>query len=125
MEEEEEEHEGTEQDRDKEGDQLKSNIKSKKAFSMAINDRTMPPAINRLSRTAQLILLILIALATAEYSIIYKQLGNIKTNFSLIERTYLRSSELLKVTYNVRTMTLLNKGTMTSYNGFATKNELV
>lgn len=30
----------------------KANIKSKKAFSMAINDKTMPPSIKRLSRTA-------------------------------------------------------------------------
>lgn len=50
---------------------MKANIKSKKAFSMAINDKTMPPAIKRLSRTAQVILLVLIALATAEYSTIH------------------------------------------------------
>lgn len=31
------------------GDSLKANIKSKKAFSMAINDKNMPPAIKRLS----------------------------------------------------------------------------
>jgi hypothetical protein len=35
-----------------EGDALKASIKSKKAFSMAINDKTMPPAIKRLSTTA-------------------------------------------------------------------------
>ena len=34
------------------GDALKASIKSKKAFSMAINDKTMPPAIKRLSTTA-------------------------------------------------------------------------
>lgn len=33
-------------------DSLKANIKSKKAFSMAINDKTMPPAISRLSNAA-------------------------------------------------------------------------
>jgi hypothetical protein len=38
--------------KDKDSDNLKTNIKSKKAFSMAINDKTMPPAIKRLSRTA-------------------------------------------------------------------------
>lgn len=31
---------------------LKTNIKSKKAFSMAINDKSMPLAIRILSRTA-------------------------------------------------------------------------
>ncbi len=35
-----------------ESDSLKASIKSKKAFSMAINDKTMPPAIKRLSTTA-------------------------------------------------------------------------
>lgn len=48
---EEEEHE-TRKDSAKENndsDSLKASIKSKKAFSMAINDRTMPPAIKRLS----------------------------------------------------------------------------
>ena len=33
-------------------DALKASIKSKKAFSMAINDKTMPPAIKRLSSMA-------------------------------------------------------------------------
>jgi NADH:ubiquinone oxidoreductase subunit K len=40
---------------------------------MAINDKTMPPAIKRLSFTAQIMLLFLIAIATAEYAILYKQ----------------------------------------------------
>jgi len=31
---------------------LKASIKSKKAFSIAINDKTMPPAIKRLSTLA-------------------------------------------------------------------------
>ena len=39
-------------DKDKEADNYKANIKSKKAFSAAINDKTMPPAIKRLSFTA-------------------------------------------------------------------------
>ena len=56
-------------EKDKDGDQLKANIKSKKAFSIAINDKTMPPAIKRLSITAQIILLFLIAIAIAEYAI--------------------------------------------------------
>ena len=50
----------------------KANIKSKKAFSMAINDRTMPPSIKRLNRTAYFILCVLIAISVTEYSILYK-----------------------------------------------------
>jgi hypothetical protein len=58
-----------EKDRGK-GD-LKNNIKSRKAFSMAINDKTMPSSILRLSRTANFILLCLIALAVSDYVIVY------------------------------------------------------
>jgi hypothetical protein len=39
-------------EKNNDGDSLKASIKSKKAFSMAINDKTMPPAIKRLSTTA-------------------------------------------------------------------------
>lgn len=52
IDEEEEELEQKEGEKEKDGDSMKTSIKSKKAFSMAINDRTMPPAIKRLSRTA-------------------------------------------------------------------------
>jgi hypothetical protein len=39
-------------DKGGEADSLKASIKSKKAFSMAINDKTMPPAIKKLSTMA-------------------------------------------------------------------------
>jgi len=50
----EEEEEGERKDKDKEKDQdsLKASIKSKKAFSIAINDKTMPSALRNLSRLA-------------------------------------------------------------------------
>lgn len=71
--EEEEGHSGKESnDKHNDSDSLKANIKSKKAFSMAINDKTMPPAIKRLSTLAQLILLCLIGIAISEYAVIYK-----------------------------------------------------
>lgn len=50
---EQEEHQTRESsEKNNDGDSLKANIKSKKAFSMAINDKNMPPAIKRLSQTA-------------------------------------------------------------------------
>lgn len=55
-------------------DSFKNSIKSRKAFSMAINDKTMPSSILRLSRVANFILLCLIALAVSDYSIVYKQI---------------------------------------------------
>jgi hypothetical protein len=51
-EEEEMEQRNDKKDKNNDADSLKANIKSKKAFSMAINDRTMPPAISRLSNGA-------------------------------------------------------------------------
>ena len=38
---------------------------------MAINDKAMPSAIKRLSRIANIILAALIAIAVADYSIVY------------------------------------------------------
>jgi hypothetical protein len=75
-------------------EQLKANIKSKKAFSLAINDKTMPPSIQRLNRMAQLMLLLLMTLATVEYALITKQYADTKENFNLIKLAYERTSEI-------------------------------
>jgi hypothetical protein len=40
---------------------------------MAINDKSMPASILRLSRIANFILLVLIALSVTDYSLIYKE----------------------------------------------------
>jgi len=108
IQEEEEEYEQNEGDKDKEEDQTKANIKSKKAFSMAINDKTMPPPIKRLFRFSEFILAALIAYAITEYAILYTHYNNTKENFSLLENSYLRAAELQKVAYNARTLVLLS-----------------
>lgn len=72
LDEEEDEEESGEKDREKDSDGITTNIKSKKAFSMAINDKAMPPAIRRVSRTAQIIIAFLISLAIAEYVIVFR-----------------------------------------------------
>lgn len=71
--EEEDDHKDENQEKEKgsKNENLRNNIKSRKAFSMAINDKTMPSSILRLSRIANFILLVLIALAVADYAIIY------------------------------------------------------
>ena len=107
--EDEEDTEGKE-DKNKEAEQFKSSIKSKKAFSLAINDKTMPSSIKHLSNSANIILVILIVLAIAEYTIIYQHLTEARNNFTLIEKSYLRTAEIQKVVYNCRSMILLNKG---------------
>jgi hypothetical protein len=75
---------------------------------MAINDKTMPPAIKRLSRTAQVIVSFLITIAIAEYAIVFKQFTETKTNFTLISDSYERTAEILKVVFNTRSLILLN-----------------
>jgi hypothetical protein len=108
-----------------ESDSLKANIKSKKAFSMAINDKTMPPAIRRLSTGGQIIVLILIIIAIIEYAIIYQQFSDLKANFTLIEKSFLRNAEIAKVAYNSRTLILMAEGYLTNLPGYATANEYV
>lgn len=71
----------SERDRNKNNDSMKNTIKSRKAFQMAINDKAVPPAIKRLSRIANVILLVLLALAISDYSINYAQIQSTITNF--------------------------------------------
>jgi hypothetical protein len=60
---------------------LKNTIKSRKAFQMALTDKTMPPAIKRLSRAANLLLICLITIAVIDYSTVFKQLKDTITNY--------------------------------------------
>ena len=96
-------------------DSLKNQIKSRKAFQMAINDKSVPPAIQRLSRIAGLLLLCLITIATLEYSIAFKLLKTTITNFDVINNSQLRISEIQKVCFNVRSLIMLNKGVLTNF----------
>jgi hypothetical protein len=52
---------------------------------MALTDTTMPPAIQRLSRLANILLLCLIALAVIDYSTVFKQLKDTITNYKVIQ----------------------------------------
>ena len=64
---------------------------------MAINDKTMHPAIKRLSFKIQIMLIFLILIAVIEYFIIYKQIFDTKANFRLIEKANSRTAELHKI----------------------------
>jgi hypothetical protein len=75
-------------DKNNENDSLKASIKSKKAFSMAINDKTMPPAIRKLSSMAQVILCILMVIAIVEYAVIYQQFSDTKANFNIMQKAF-------------------------------------
>jgi len=115
---EDEEEEGEKEGKEKDHDTLKSNIKSKKAFSMAINDKTMPIPIKLVSRFAYFVLAVFIAIALTEFIIVRKQQTEMEENFVMIQQSRLRTAEILKVVYNTRTMILLNKGTLTNYLGY-------
>jgi len=117
--------EESERDKNKNNDSMKNSIKSRKAFQMAINDKSVPPAIQRLSRIANIVLLALIAIAIVDYSIHYKQLKDTIENFKVIENAYTRLSEVNKVCYNVRTMIMLNQNILTNYYGFKTKADFI
>ncbi len=99
----------------KSSDSLKNTIKSRKAFQMALTDKTMPPAIKRLSRAANLLLICLITIAVIDYSTVFKQLKDTITNYQVISKQMIRISELLKVGYNVRSLVLLNQDVLTNY----------
>lgn len=73
--------EESERDRKRDADSMKNTIKSRKAFQMAINDKAVPPAIQRLSRVANVLLLCIIALAIVDYSINYTLIKEFITNF--------------------------------------------
>lgn len=71
--------------RNRDGDYLKNAVKSRKAFQMALKDKTMPPAIKRLNRIANIFILALIALAIIDYSSVYRQFKDTITNYKVIE----------------------------------------
>ena len=92
---------------------------------MALTDTSMPPAILRLSRLANVLLLCLIALAIVDYSTVFKQMKDTITNYNDIVFQIKRLGELQKVGYNVRSLVLLNAGILTNYQGYPSKDELV
>mmetsp|Transcript_42339 Transcript_42339/g.40588 ORF Transcript_42339/g.40588 Transcript_42339/m.40588 type:complete len:439 (-) Transcript_42339:717-2033(-) len=105
-------------------DTFKNSIKSRKAFSMALNDKAIPSSIKRLNRTANVVLLCLIIFAILEYSFAYKQLADTILNFQLIQSSYLAISEIQKVCYNVRTLNLLNYEILVNFQGKSNSSEL-
>ena len=110
--------EESEREKNKGNDSLRNTIKSRKAFSMAINDKSVPPPIQRLSRISNILLLCLVALSVVDYSLVYKQLKDTITNYQVIEASYRRVAEIQKVCYHVRTMIMLNEHILRNYQGY-------
>lgn len=61
---------------------------------MALTDKTMPPAIKRLSRISDVLLIGLIALAIIDYSTVFQQLKDTIINYEVIESSQIRISEI-------------------------------
>lgn len=101
----------------RESESVKHSIKSRKAFQMALSDQAMPPSIIRLNRVTNILIIFLIVLAIVDYSSVYKQLQDTITNYEVIESSQRQISEIQKVAYNVRTLILLNQGSLTNYQG--------
>lgn len=55
----------------KNNDTMKNTIKSRKAFQMALTDKTMTPAIVRLNRIGNFIMLCLVTIAIVDYSTVF------------------------------------------------------
>jgi hypothetical protein len=68
-------------------DTFKNNIKSRKTLQMAIKDTTVPPAIRNLRMTMNLVLILLLALAITEFTIISSQFNDINENFNMIQKS--------------------------------------
>lgn len=68
-------------------------------------------------------MLLLITIAIIEYAIIYSHFSDLKENFSMIGKSYLRTAELQKVAYNARTMILMAAGMLTNYAGYPSATE--
>ena len=88
---------------------------------MALNDNTVPPAIRNLRWTMNFVIMSLLALAITEFIIITNLFKDINENFLLIQKSYSRLSEVQKVAYNVRTLILINEGTLTTYKDYTTE----
>lgn len=52
---------------------------------MALTDKTMPPAIRRLNRAANILIIAIVSLALIDYSTVFKQFKDTITNYQVIE----------------------------------------
>ena len=89
---------------------------------MAINDKSVPLAIKRLRMTTNFVLLCLLSLAIAEFSIISQQFNDINDNFNLIQQSYARISEVQRIAYDIRSLILIEEGYFNSTNYTAEGN---
>lgn len=69
-------------------DNFKTNIKSRKALQMAINDKSVPSSIRNLGYATNIVLMCLLALSISEFIIINKQFEDIIENVKMISISY-------------------------------------
>lgn len=106
-------------------DGFKSNIKSRKALQIAIDDKSTPRAIKNLKITMNIVLLCLLALGIAEYVTISTQSTDINNNIKMVEKAYGRLSELQRIAYNIRSLVLINEGKLSAYRNYTSSSDYV
>ncbi len=102
-------------------DIFKSNIKSRKALQLAINDKSVPVAIKRLRMTTNIVIVALLSLSIIEFVTINKQFTDINENFNLIEQSYGRISELQRIAYDIRSLIMIRENKFTAYENYLTE----
>lgn len=90
-------------------DSVGGNLNSKKALQTALKDRRPIASITRLKFVMNIAMLCLIILAAAECLVIGNYFGSINDNFNLIKKSYGRISELQRVAFDLRQLTLINE----------------
>ena len=95
-----------------------NNIKSKKALKTALTNSHQSSAIRNLRLTMNIVILFLLALAISEFTVISQQFKEINENFGMIQKSYLRISEIHRVAYNIRSLILINEGRLKNYQDY-------
>ena len=92
---------------------------------MAINDKSVPSAIRNLRYTMNFVVLCLLALSISEFTVISSQFKDINENFTLIQQSYGRISEIQRIAYDIRALVLINEDKFHSYDNYTTEADFV
>ncbi|CAD8075781.1 unnamed protein product [Paramecium primaurelia] len=97
-------------DNDQEGQQQDFNnvFRSRKNLSLVVNSQVTPPVIIKLSWTANILILLLVALSFGDFFVCQAQYDEIFNTILLVEDTNLRNAELLTILSSVQNLQMLN-----------------
>ncbi|CAD8203560.1 unnamed protein product [Paramecium pentaurelia] len=97
-------------DNDQEGQQQDFNnvFRSRKNLSLVVNSQVTPPVVTKLSWTANILILVLVALSFADFFVCQAQYDEIFNTILLVEDTNLRTAELHTILSTVQNLQMLN-----------------